>query len=165
VHEHERPQPEARGVADDPQQDRPTALPLVDKGQPEAARGALTESRPSFLVQPAGRSTRVSLKYNQGILMGKVVINATIIWDLHDDPHGNVQHIAEHGVTVEEVEEVLLDSRSRVGRSRTSGRPQSFGWTSTGKFITVIWEETSDDPRMIYPVTAYEVAPPQGRQR
>ena len=92
--------------------------------------------------------------------MGKVVINATIIWDLHDHPDGNVQHIAEHGVTVGKVEEVLLDSRSR-----TSGRPQSFGWTSTGKFITVIWEETSDDPRMIYPVTAYEVAPPQGRQR
>ncbi len=90
------------------------------------------------------------------------MIDAEIIWDLDDDPDGNVQHIAEHDVTVEEV---LRDPRSRTGRSRSSGRPQAFGWTSTGKFITVIWEEVSDDPRVIYPVTAYEVPPPQGRQR
>jgi len=93
------------------------------------------------------------------------VIDITIIWDLDDDPDGNVQHIAEHGVTVEEVEEVLFDPRTRTGRSRTSGRPQAFGSTSTGKYITVIWDEVSDDPRTIYPVTAYEVPPPQGRQR
>jgi hypothetical protein len=80
-------------------------------------------------------------------------------------PPKYIQHIAEHGVTVDEVEEVLHDPRSRVGRSRRSGRPQTFGWTSTGKFITVIWEEVADDPRMIYPVTAYEVPPPQGRQK
>ncbi len=77
----------------------------------------------------------------------------------------NVQYIAEHGVTVEEVEEVLFDPRTRTGRSRTSGRPQAFGSTSTGKYITVIWDEVSDDPRTIYPVTAYEVPLPQGRQR
>ena len=88
-----------------------------------------------------------------------------IIWDLEDDPEGNVQHLAEHGITVEEAEEVLRDPRSRTGRSRRTGRPQVFGSTSTGKFITVIWEEVLDDPRTIYPVTAYEVPPPQGRKR
>ena len=31
------------------------------------------------------------------------MIDAEIIWDLDDDPRGNVQHIAEHGVDVEEV--------------------------------------------------------------
>jgi hypothetical protein len=93
------------------------------------------------------------------------VIDATIIWDLEGDPAGNVQHLAEHGITVEEAEQVLRDPRSRTGRSRRTGRPQVFGWTSTGRFITVIWEEASDDPRMIYPVTAYEVPPPQGRKR
>src|SRR5262249_9610746 len=31
------------------------------------------------------------------------------IWDLEDDPEGNVRHIAEHGVTPEEVEEVLIE--------------------------------------------------------
>ena len=93
------------------------------------------------------------------------MIDATILWDLEDDPEGNVQHIAEHGITVEEAEEVLLDPRSRTGKSRRSGRPQAFGWASTGKYITVVWEEVSEDPRMIYPVTAYEVPPPQGRNR
>jgi uncharacterized DUF497 family protein len=97
--------------------------------------------------------------------MGNIVTDATIIWDLDDEWDGNVQHIAEHGVTVDEVEEVLRNSRSRVGRSRRSGRPQAFGWTSTDKFITVVWEEVFDDPRMIYPVTAYEVPPPEGRQK
>jgi hypothetical protein len=28
-----------------------------------------------------------------------------IIWDLEDDLRGNVQRIAEHGVTIEEVED------------------------------------------------------------
>jgi uncharacterized DUF497 family protein len=94
-----------------------------------------------------------------------VVIDADIIWDLEDDPDGNVQHIAEHGITVEEVEEVLHDPRTRTSVSRRTGRPQAFGSTSTGKYITVIWDEVADDPRTIYPVTAYEVPPPQGRQR
>ncbi len=93
------------------------------------------------------------------------MIEAIIVWDMEDDPDGNVQHIAEHGITVDEAEAVLNDPRSRSGRSRRTGRPQTFGWTPTGKFITVIWEEVHDDPRMIYPVTAYEVPPPQGRAR
>jgi DNA-binding XRE family transcriptional regulator len=29
-----------------------------------------------------------------------------ILWDLDDDPDGNVQHCADHGVTKEEVEEL-----------------------------------------------------------
>ena len=29
---------------------------------------------------------------------------AAVIWDLEDDPDGNVQHILEHDVTVEEYE-------------------------------------------------------------
>lgn len=31
----------------------------------------------------------------------------SIIWDLDDDPDGNVQHCGEHGLTKEEVEEVF----------------------------------------------------------
>lgn len=34
----------------------------------------------------------------------------SIIWDLDDDPDGNVQHCAEHGVTPEEVEEVFQNA-------------------------------------------------------
>ena len=88
-----------------------------------------------------------------------------IVWDLDDDPNRNLQHIAEIGVDVVEVDEVLRDPASRTGRSRSSGRPQVFGWTSTGRFISVVWEEVCDDPRMIYPVTAQEIPPPEGRNR
>jgi hypothetical protein len=29
-----------------------------------------------------------------------------IHWDLYDDPDGNVQHLAEHGITIDEFEDV-----------------------------------------------------------
>jgi hypothetical protein len=35
-----------------------------------------------------------------------------IIWDQEDDPDGNIQHVAEHGLSVEEVEEVLENPTS-----------------------------------------------------
>ena len=41
-----------------------------------------------------------------------------IIWDLPDDPDGNVQHIAAHDITTEEVEDVLLDRDSDDTTSR-----------------------------------------------
>jgi hypothetical protein len=94
-----------------------------------------------------------------------VLIDLIILWDLEDDPEGNVRHVAEHGVSVDEVEAVLRDPRSRSGLSRTTKRPQTFGWTPTGKFIAVIWEDVDDNPRTVYPITAYEVPPPIGRNR
>jgi hypothetical protein len=75
-------------------------------------------------------------------------------------PDGNVEHVAEHGLSPEEVEEVLLNDALPTYFSKSSGRPCKFGHTSTGKYIVVIWDELVDDPRMIYPVTAYEVAEP-----
>lgn len=78
----------------------------------------------------------------------------TIIWDLEDDPEGNVQHIAEHGVTVEEVEEVLANALDD-DVSRSSGRPVVFGDTSTGKHLIVVFEEI--DAETVYPITASEV--------
>jgi uncharacterized DUF497 family protein len=85
------------------------------------------------------------------------VIDAIVAWDREDDPQGNVQHIAEHGITMEEVEEVLLNESNPVGESRSSGRPITIGETSTGKRIAVVWEEALDNPLIIRPVTAYEV--------
>lgn len=78
------------------------------------------------------------------------------IWDLDDDPAGNVQHIAEHGISKEEVEEVL-ENPDGVETSRSSGRPIAFGETSTGRIIAVVYEEI--DEATVYPVTAYEVEP------
>src|SRR4051794_12936019 len=81
-----------------------------------------------------------------------------IDWDDESDPRGNVQHIAANGVTVHEVEEVLNDPTATDDWSRSSGRPIRFGSTTTGKFIAVVYDIESDDPMIVYPVTAY-VAP------
>jgi uncharacterized DUF497 family protein len=78
----------------------------------------------------------------------------TILWDLDDDPDGNVQHIAEHDLTKEEVEEVLQNPDG-VTDSRSSGLPIAFGETSTGRLIAVVYEEIDDDS--VRPVTAYDV--------
>jgi len=76
------------------------------------------------------------------------------IWDLDDDPDGNVWHIAEHGVTPEEVEEVF-DDISDHDVSRSTGRPAVFGDTRAGRHLIVVYEEVDDET--IYPITAYEV--------
>lgn len=76
------------------------------------------------------------------------------IWDLPDDPHGNVQHIAEHGITPLDVEHVL-NNPDRRETSRSSGMPIVFGQTPSGETIAVIFEEI--DEGTVYPVTAYEV--------
>jgi uncharacterized DUF497 family protein len=77
-----------------------------------------------------------------------------IIWDLDDDPDGNVQHCAAHGVTKQEVEEVFQNAAD-ADQSRSSGRPAVFGDTSTGRHLIVVYEEIDADT--VYPVTAYEV--------
>ena len=78
----------------------------------------------------------------------------TIIWDLDDDPDGNVQHCAEHGVTKEEVEQVLQRA-SDADLSRSSGRPVVFGDTNAGRHLMVVYETI--EAGTVYPITAYEV--------
>jgi len=79
------------------------------------------------------------------------------IWDDPDDPRGNVQHIAEHGLTTDEAEHVL-DHPTAQSRSDSSERPCCFGFTPAGEYIIVIYETIDDDA--VYPVTAYHVAEP-----
>ena len=57
--------------------------------------------------------------------------DVSVLWDMEDDPDGNVQHIAENDLSVEEIEDVLLDPDNEVQVSRTTGRPITLGWTST----------------------------------
>ena len=78
----------------------------------------------------------------------------SIIWDLDDDPEGNVRHCAEHGVAKEEVEEVFQNPTD-ADISRSSGRPVVFGDTSTGRHLMMVYEEIDADT--VYPVTAYDV--------
>lgn len=77
-----------------------------------------------------------------------------IIWDLDDEPDGNVAHIEEHDISKDDVIDVLRNPLSE-SVSRSSGRPIVFGFTSTGKSIAVVYEQVDD--ATVYPVTAYEV--------
>jgi uncharacterized DUF497 family protein len=77
-----------------------------------------------------------------------------IIWDLDDDPDGNVWHCADHGVSKGEVEEVF-DNVTDTDVSRSSGRPVVFGDTRAGRHLMVVYEQVDADT--VYPVTAYEV--------
>lgn len=87
------------------------------------------------------------------------------IWDLDEDPDGNVQHIAEHGITVEEAEEVVRDRYEAAVASESSGRPAVFGWTSTGKHLAVIFEVVDLETPLVYVVTAFEAPPPAQAKR
>jgi uncharacterized DUF497 family protein len=78
----------------------------------------------------------------------------SIVWDLDDDPDGNVQHCAAHGVSKEDVEEVFENAMDE-DISRSSGRPVVFGDTSAGRHLMVVFEEIDADT--VYPVTAYDV--------
>jgi uncharacterized DUF497 family protein len=79
---------------------------------------------------------------------------SSILWDLDDDPAGNVQHCADHGVTQEEVEDVFQNAND-ADYSRSSGRPVVFGDTRGGRHLMVVYEEIDADT--VYPVTAYDV--------
>jgi uncharacterized DUF497 family protein len=78
-----------------------------------------------------------------------------IIWN--EEPGGNIEHIEEHGLTVEDVEHVLANPESE-GASRSSGEPCVFGHTPDGTYIIVVYEQIDVDT--IYPITAYEVPEP-----
>lgn len=75
-----------------------------------------------------------------------------LIWNY--EPGGNVEHIAEHGLTPEDVEAVICQPLEQM-ISKSSGRPVVTGYTSTGRLIFVEYEQV--DECTIYPVTAYEV--------
>lgn len=78
----------------------------------------------------------------------------TIIWDLDEDPQGNVEHCAEHGISKDEVEEVFANVTD-VDVSDSSGLPIVFGDTAAGRHLMVVYEVI--DTSTIYPVTAFEV--------
>lgn len=78
----------------------------------------------------------------------------SIIWNADDDPEGNVQHIADHGLSKEDVEWVL-ESPASEGTSRSSGLPAAWGYTPDGDYIIVVYAFIDADTIRV--VTAYEV--------
>jgi len=81
-------------------------------------------------------------------------MNATIIWDLEDEPDGNVQHLLEHDVTIDEAEEVLLDAQTSRAVIRAADCVR-----------LDLYELVDEDPLTLRPVTAYDVPPPAGKKR
>ena len=83
-----------------------------------------------------------------------------IIWDDPDDANGNVQHIAEHDLGIEDVEEVLANPTSE-GVSASSGLPCVWGYTLEDVYIIVVYEQIDEDTIRV--TTAYEVPEPMAR--
>jgi hypothetical protein len=87
---------------------------------------------------------------------------SSVIWDDESDPLGNVQHIAEHDLTVDDVEAVLSDPASE-GHSQTTGFPAAWGCVPDGRFIIVVYDEVDADTIRV--LTAYEVPKPKRRNK
>jgi uncharacterized DUF497 family protein len=81
-----------------------------------------------------------------------------ILWDDPADPDGNVQHIEEHGLSIDDIEHVL-DRPSSTGTSRSSGNACVWGTTSDDKYIIIVYEEIDDDTIRV--ITAYEAPEPR----
>jgi len=75
-----------------------------------------------------------------------------VIWTT--GPDGNLEHLAEHGVTREEAQEVLANPVF-TDISRSTGRPIAFGFTRTGRKLAVVYERV--DRVTVYPITAFDV--------
>ncbi|MDZ4659394.1 MAG: hypothetical protein SH868_17615 [Bythopirellula sp.] len=77
----------------------------------------------------------------------------SVLWDLEDDPQGNVRHIPidEH-LTKEDVENAVVHA-IWIGSSRTSGLPILMGPAMDGRILIVVFEEVDED--VIRPVTAW----------
>lgn len=76
------------------------------------------------------------------------------LWD--DESGGNVEHVADHGLTPEEVESAF-DNIETETTSRSTGRPAIFGRTLKGDIIFVVYElyEDDDGREFVYVHTAY----------
>jgi hypothetical protein len=85
----------------------------------------------------------------------------SIEWDGESDSFGNVEHIARHGLTPTEVEEVLQGTGPEIISKSSPYRPAKMGWTTTGKFLFVPFERTEESGVVVIdPVTADEIDPP-----
>lgn len=78
-----------------------------------------------------------------------------VLWDLEDDVRGNAWHIAPI-VDLVEVDEILFSMTSWEA-SRTSGNSITFGVTSSGVCIAVVFNLIDKSLGIVRPITAFEV--------
>jgi hypothetical protein len=128
-------------------------------------RDPFTEIECSFLIQTGGQENHVSLECNRDIIMCGSC-------DRRDDHLGHGRRAGWECPAHCRAWCHCRRSRGSSARPAEPGGTEPTIWPAANlrldldrQFITVIWEEVSDDPRMIYPGTAYEVPPPQGRQK
>jgi len=70
------------------------------------------------------------------------------------DPDTGLPHIYGHGVTEEEVEEVLRGSGEDLPGTRSSR--MKLGRTAAGRYLQVIYVP-DEDPNSVFVITAYEL--------
>ena len=85
----------------------------------------------------------------------------SFFWDDENDLGGNVEHIGEHDLTVDDVEHVLNNPTDK-GTSNSTGLPAVWGYTPDDRFIMVVYEEVAENTVRV--VTAYDV-PERKRKR
>ncbi len=76
------------------------------------------------------------------------------VWNF--EPGGNASHVAEHGITTDDVERIVCNPLG-LGTSRTTGRPLATGLTFDGRLVVVVYEML--DSVTVFPITAFEVDP------
>ena len=68
-----------------------------------------------------------------------------------------IEHLQEHDVSPEDFEDVVCRPIG-TGKSRSSGLPAAFGYTTDGRYIIAVYKMV--DEMTVLPVTAYEVEEP-----
>ena len=72
----------------------------------------------------------------------------------YNDPETDLPHIYEHGVTEDEVKEVLLGRGEDLPAKR--GSRMKLGQTQAGRYLQVIYVP-DEDPDSLFVITAYEL--------
>ena len=72
-----------------------------------------------------------------------------------DENGGNVEHIAEHGLTPDDWE-FVFENFEDEGISKTTCRPIRFGYTPDDRHIVVVFEWLDDEQILVLPMTAYD---------
>ncbi|SFH85642.1 hypothetical protein [Planctomicrobium piriforme] len=79
----------------------------------------------------------------------------SILWDLESDPRGNVQHIQQHGITVNDYEHALVNAVDFTSKEQYPGQEIAIGPNLNGRLIAAVYEVISED--QIFRITAYYV--------
>ena len=72
----------------------------------------------------------------------------------YEDPETGLPHIYDHGVSEQEVDEVLRSRGEDIPGTR--GSRQKLGYTSAGRYLKVIYVP-DEEPTSVFVITAHEL--------